>query len=69
MVDCEFKHEDHCIGLAFDWDCGARGESMECNAKEEDMIVACEMCEVKPADAGFPHDEYCTGCAKELEEE
>lgn len=64
--ECEGYHEGYCvmdeIYKGFDpWSCTVKSNA--------DLIPACERCEVNPAYAEFPFEEYCTECAKEVDKE
>ena len=64
--ECEGNHEGCCIMgeiyKGFDpWSCTAKTNA--------DLVPGCERCELNPADAKFPWEEYCTICAKEVERE
>lgn len=63
---CECNHEGLCI-----IDTMYKGFKPEdCNVKSNaDLVPACERCEVNPADAKFPFEEYCEECAKEVDKE
>ena len=64
--ECEGYHEGSCI-----MDVLHPGyDSSKCDVKSNaDLIPACVVCEINPADAGFPFDDMCKDCAKEAEKD
>ena len=64
-TECEGYHEGYCI---IDTIYGFNPK--DCNCKSNaDLIAGCMRCEIRPADAEFPYNEYCKECAKDVIDE
>ena len=70
-TECEYYHEGYCLGkieLGVDFKCpGMKGNLNECTASNDDLVDGCIICEIRPANADFPYDEYCKECAKKMQ--